>query len=68
MKGLVIYATEISKALEIRGYLEKQKGYQFDIKSVESITIISNDTMYIACDWDAKTEFYKLVCIKYFIS
>lgn len=62
MKGLVIYATDISKALEIRGYLETQKGYRFDLKSVESITAIPNDTTYIACDWGAKTEFYKLVC------
>lgn len=62
MKGLVIYATDISKALEIRGYLETQKGYRFDVKSVESITAIPNDTTYIACDWGAKTEFYKLVC------
>lgn len=62
MKGLVIYATDISKALEIRGYLEKQKGYQFVIKSIESITVVPDDTTYIACDWDARTGLYKLVC------
>ena len=62
MKGLVIYAANARRALEIRGYLEKQKGYRFDIKSIKSITAIPNDATYIACDWGARIEFYKLVC------
>lgn len=62
MKGLVIYAANARRALEISGYLEKQKGYRFDIKSIKSITAIPNDATYIACDWGARIEFYKLVC------
>ena len=62
MKGLVIYSEDHGKASEIKDRLEKQKGYGFDLVSIETLTGIPENTSFIASDWNICRELYKLIC------
>lgn len=62
MKGLVVYAEDYDKASEIKDHLEKQKGYGFDLISIETLIGIPENISFIASDWNVSTELYKLIC------
>lgn len=61
MNGLVLCAEDLEKALEIKEYLEKQKGYDFVIKQINTLDSIPENTAYIAAEWDSRMTLYKLM-------
>lgn len=64
MKGLVLYAFDIRRAMEIREYLERQKGYGFDVVKTDDLRDISSDISFIASEWAARMKLYKILCEK----